>query len=289
MVSLDLLSSLDGLIWLQSGKEVGVHLHQHQTTISRNLKKCAQAFGLSLKKQNGAWAIDGDTQLLNLEREVHQLARFLEKAPLRLEANGWMDGVLSDPAPEGWLTSTYKPLGVRHCLHLLRACIVDAWLCPLPDAPIQSDLLYIHNLCTVPIRLMVSSDHPLLNSRLITVEETRTYPWRSIDRGAYPETERKLRTIGLWPPARQRKRMEEKCWGGREKSELSVYVGSVLTNDGCSHELVALPLELGASTGVTLVVKRANIHQEAIHSLKNTLRKRLRQQQSNHPEIQILG
>ena len=288
MVSLELLSSLDGLLWLQSGKEVGAQLHQHQTTISRNLRKCAEEFGLSLKKHNGTWAIDGDTQLLNLEREVHQSARFLDMAPLRLEANGWMDGGLFHPAPDGWLTGTNKPLGVYRCLHLLRACIVDAWICPLPDAPLKSDLLSSITLCRVPIRLMVSSDHPLLKLRSITLKQTKTYPWRPIPRGAYPGTERTLQKLGIWPPARPRQKVEEQSYKGRKKTEISVHVGSVLTKNLSTQELVALPLELDANTGVALVVKRENIGQEAIRSLRETLLHRLKRHQFDHPEIHIL-
>ena len=77
MVSLDLLSSLDGLLWLQAGKQVGTTFQQHQTTVSRNQRKCAQTFGLTLRKQKGTWALEGSTDLLNLEREVHQAARFI--------------------------------------------------------------------------------------------------------------------------------------------------------------------------------------------------------------------
>ncbi len=57
MVSLELLSSLDGLIWLQSGKKVGEIFHQHQTTVSRNLKKCSQAFGVSFLETR--WSLVG--------------------------------------------------------------------------------------------------------------------------------------------------------------------------------------------------------------------------------------
>ena len=38
MVSLDLLSALDGLLWLQSGERVANLFKQHQTTVSRNQK-----------------------------------------------------------------------------------------------------------------------------------------------------------------------------------------------------------------------------------------------------------
>jgi hypothetical protein len=75
MVSLDLLSSFDGMIWLQSGRKVGELFEQHQTTISRNQKKCAQVFGIKLQKVRNNWQPQGDSLLLQLERMVHQVAR----------------------------------------------------------------------------------------------------------------------------------------------------------------------------------------------------------------------
>ena len=50
MVSLDLLSSFDGMIWLQSGKKVGELFEQHQTTISRNQKNVLRFLALNSKK-----------------------------------------------------------------------------------------------------------------------------------------------------------------------------------------------------------------------------------------------
>ena len=91
MVSLDLLSSFDGMIWLQSGKKVGELFDQHQTTISRNQKKCAQVFGIKLQKISSNWQPQGESPLLQLERIVHQVARLQGKSSLRLDANQWLD------------------------------------------------------------------------------------------------------------------------------------------------------------------------------------------------------
>ena len=66
VVNVDLLSSFDGLIWLQSGSKVGALFQQHQTTVSRNQKKCAQVFGITLSKNKNKWGAHGDLLLLQL-------------------------------------------------------------------------------------------------------------------------------------------------------------------------------------------------------------------------------
>lgn len=289
LVSLDLLDSFDGLIWMQSGKQVGNQFQQHQTTVSRNQKKCAQAFGLALKKENGIWTIDGDKRLLVLEREVHQAARFQGKAPLRIEANGWMDGLLCSPAPEGSITGACKPLGVKRCLSLLHSHIVDAWLCPLPDAPNHHDDLSIHALCKMPMRLMVSPDHPLLKQRSITLDKAQKYPWQRIPRGAYPGTEKQLRALHLWPPERRSRQLSEASQKEMNNLSLSVHVGSVLTNNRCTPGLVPLPLELGLETGIAVITKQQHSNQKAVLTLSAALRQRLVEQQIQHPEIQLLA
>ena len=289
LVSLDLLDSFDGLIWMQSGKQVGNQFQQHQTTVSRNQKKCAQTFGLALNKENGIWTIDGDKRLLILEREVHQAARFQEKAPLRIEANGWMDGLLCSPAPEGCITGSCKPLGVKRCLSLLHSRIVDVWLCPLPDAPNHHDDLSIHALCKMPMRLMVSPDHPLLKQRSITLDKAQKYPWQRIPRGAYPDTEKQLRALHLWPPERRSRQLSEASQQEMNNLSLSVHVGSVLTNNRCTPGLVPLPLELGLETGVAVITKQQHTNQKAVLTLSAALRQRLVEQQIQHPEIQLLA
>ena len=289
LVSLDLLDSFDGLIWLQSGKQVGTQFQQHQTTVSRNQKKCARTFGLALKKEHGSWTVEGNTELLELEREVHQAARLLEKAPLRLEANGWMDGLLCSPSPEGCVTGACKPLGVTRCLNLLHSCIVDAWLCPLPDVPQHETDLSIHALCTLPMSLMVAPSHPLLQQRSVTLEEARRYPWKRIRRGAYPATEKQLRALNLWPPERRNKKIDSATWEAINDWELTVHLGSVLTSNGCTSGMVPLPLALGVETGLALIIKQKHASQKPIQNLIASLRQRLMEQQTQHPEIQLLS
>ena len=143
MVSLELLSSLDGLLWLQSGSKVGVHFQQHQTTVSRNQKKCARVFGITLFKYKKKWDINGDQTILQLERKVHQVARFQGKSRLRIEVNGCLDSPNSNPPPSGWIVGSANNLTDPYGIQCLRQHIIDACLCPLTYLPVESQGLTI--------------------------------------------------------------------------------------------------------------------------------------------------
>ena len=159
MVSLDLLSSFDGMIWLQSGKKVGELFEQHQTTISRNQKKCAQIFGIKLQKISSNWQPQGDSLLLQLERKVHQTARLQGKSNLRLDANRWIDSALFNLPPPGWLVSSAKNVTNPHSLECLQQRIVDAYLCPLTDLPVESQNLEKIKLSSKKIAVVVLQEY----------------------------------------------------------------------------------------------------------------------------------
>ena len=159
MVSQDLLSSFDGMIWLQSGKKVGTLFHQHQTTISRNQKKCAHVFGIKLKKASSIWQPQGDSLLLQLERTVHQEARLQGKSSLRLDANRWLDSALFNPPPPGWLISSAKNATNPHSLECLQQRIIDVYLCPLTDLPIENQVLKNIEIKSKKIGVVVLQEH----------------------------------------------------------------------------------------------------------------------------------
>lgn len=288
MVSLDLLSSLDGLIWLQSGKQVGERFHQHQTTVSRNLKKCSEIFGLSFQKSSGQWSVDGDPQLLNLERKVHQCARFLQKAPLRLDVNFCLDGALVSPAPSGWLIGRSKNLGTPHSQHLLMTNVVDAWLCPLHEAPSESPDLAVLHLCHLPMRLLVFPDHPLLKRAELTLDQVKEYPLEHIPTKAYPGTERVLQALDFAPLRKTKKQTMQP--GARQQGNAScVHLGSVLRHEQDTPKLVPVALSLNVNTGVVLVTRREHSTTTAIRDLRTHLEQRLQAFQLMHPEIQLNG
>lgn len=105
VVEVDCLASMDGLIWLRTGSRVASRVSVSQSTVSRNARKCAEVFAVDLVRRGGEWYLKGNLTLLNLERQVHQLVRWLDDQPLRLEgrlSTGlphlsvhrlWMDGL----------------------------------------------------------------------------------------------------------------------------------------------------------------------------------------------------
>lgn len=73
-----------------------------QSTIIRRSTHSLRTFGVSLQRGRGKWRISGDTFLLNLERHVHQEARFFGRGRLRLHLPWW--------------TGRLLPTGLRHHL-----------------------------------------------------------------------------------------------------------------------------------------------------------------------------
>ena len=130
MVSVDQLCCLDGLIWLQSGNAVGALTRQHQTTVSRNQKKCAKTLGVDVLKRDGRWQIEGDSQLLQLERSVHQTARLKSVRTLRLEASLSAETTLPEGAASEWVVGTSRIQNPQHLSMLLKQRVIDAWLTP---------------------------------------------------------------------------------------------------------------------------------------------------------------
>ena len=128
MVTVEHLSSLDCLIWLQACHAVGEAIGQHQTTVSRHQKKCAEAFSIQVEKSGGEWRISGDTELLQLEREVHQAARLQAHHRLRLEANGYGTTTLGLKVPQAWVIGRSRIQHAQHLNQLLKQRIIDAWL-----------------------------------------------------------------------------------------------------------------------------------------------------------------
>lgn len=75
LVGIEVLEATEGVQWLGSGEEVSRRFAISQPTVSRYWKKALEAFKLSLQRQNGGWERLGDQTFLQMEREVHHLAR----------------------------------------------------------------------------------------------------------------------------------------------------------------------------------------------------------------------
>lgn len=141
LVTEEELEALDFTIWWRTGQRAALALNCNQSTISRRVRSCLQVFGLQLERCGGEWELLGDSQLLALERQVHQLLRLIRGGPLRLEASDRAGPLLARPAPPGWITGCFDHVGMARPLQLLRERVIDVWLAsdqsglPDPDDP----------------------------------------------------------------------------------------------------------------------------------------------------------
>jgi hypothetical protein len=141
MVSLEELAALDLQIWLRTGPQAARAVGCNQSTISRRVERTLGVFRLKLHRCGGEWHLRGHLQLLRMQRELHQCARFLGQEPLRLEISPLMVPLLAQPPLPGWRLGRGDMLGLLRPLQLLRERILDAWLIdnsvdlPAPEDP----------------------------------------------------------------------------------------------------------------------------------------------------------
>ena len=192
------------------------------------------------------------------------------------------------PAPNGWLTGRSKNLGTPHSQDLLTTNIVDAWLCPLHEAPSEGEDLTIFHLCQLPLQLLVFPDHPLLKRVDLTLDQVKEYPLEHIPPKAYPGTERVLQSLDF-SPLRKTKKQTKQLGASQQANASTLHLGSVLRHDQDKPKLVPLPLRLNVSTGVALVTRREHSTTTAIRDLRTDLEQRLKDFQLMHPEVQLIG
>jgi DNA-binding transcriptional LysR family regulator len=290
MVDLDTLACLDGLIWLRTGREVASRLNLDPSSVSRRRRSCAGTFGVNIKKQGQEWVLLGDQTLLNLEREVHQLARLQGQRPLRLEATYWTLPLLCEPEPPGWIAGLSNLVGLEPNLALLRQRICDAWICGLPDRPDDDDPeLCSVQLCVMPVHLLVHPGHPLLKQADIELEDLQAFPSLALPDGAYPIVERELKELGLWDTPVPMRRYCQERWEGRSAREVTIGYGHCLSQAVSGAGLVPLPYTLPFCSGEALVLRREHRDQPALTSLIQELRERLQRLQQRFPELQLVN
>ena len=140
MVTVETLEALDLLIWLGSGALAGERARCTQSTVSRRVRQAESSFGLKLQRRGAQWHLSGNSLLVQMEREVHQVNRIHRNRPLRLQAPAWSHDHLLRPLPQGWIINPSDgPGSPHHCLDLLKARVVDACLATLPERPSSDD------------------------------------------------------------------------------------------------------------------------------------------------------
>lgn len=289
MVELDVLEAFDGLIWLRTGEEVGQRFGFTPSTVSRLQRKAACILGVRLERVEGEWEVRGDRTLLDLERRVHQEARFLHHRPLRLESTYWSAPLLCQPMPEHWRLGLSNIVGMQRNLQLLRERVVDAWLAGLPDVPGPDDPeLASLELSHMPVHLTVARGHPLLRQAALRLEDLQAFPSLGLPAGAYPKVEKALKGLGLWNTPVRMGRYRRELWEGQTEAAVTIGYGTVLSLR-LGGDQQALPLKLPLESGEALVMRREHLRHPRIRALATLLRQRLQHLAREHPEIQVLA
>ena len=281
------LAALDHLQWLRTGAAAAKAVRSSQPTVSRRVNHVLNRFGCSLRRQGGEWRIQGYTELLAAEREVHQIWRLRGGEPLRLEATYWSGPSLATPAPPGWSTGLFDLPGKEIPLRLLRERVIDAWIAGyLPDLPAADDPEFVViELCHMPCQLQAARNHPLARETGLTPEDLARFPSLALPEGWFPQLEARLKAQHLWStPSVQFRRYDESSWEGRTADAVTLCYGNAL-NLGLHPELVQLDWSIGHIGGEALVVRRDLAERAPILFLLEELRRRVRQLSEHHAEL----
>ena len=275
VVEVELLEALDGLIWLRTGHQVALRFNLNQSTVSRNSKKCAQVFCLSLVRRQSEWSVEGDPTLLNLERYVHQVSRWRENKTLRLESQHWSAPLLGAPIPSGWIAGSLNFLEYDRPLKLLKERVIDAWITSYPDALSDDDPDFTAiRLSRLPLLLVVQEGHPLLKlGSQMTFADVARFPFLPLPSGSFPKVQNVLEKLGLWLNTAGPTEFD---WRGRSDIEdLMVSLATPLTLPLYGESYRALPLQVPVEVGDALVVAKEWVDTPQMHQLVSLLRSRL--------------
>ena len=154
MVTEEQLAALDLTLWLGSTERAAEVDFSNQSTISRRHHKVLRQFGIELKRTKRELEVSGDLQLLDLERQVHQMARLKRRLGLRLQAPFWLQNSPGVVPPEGWTMNPQRvDLNCTDPVTLLREHVLDACLATPTQIPDDRDDLFILKLHNRPIEL----------------------------------------------------------------------------------------------------------------------------------------
>jgi hypothetical protein len=167
MISLQELESFDWLQWLGTGELAASQLCCNQATVSRQAHIVQKTFGISLKRQpGGTYATTGNDHLLRLERQVHQLARFLGRRPMRLHLISGK-GYLANGLPHGWCCNPSSRLEPQvDGAALLDGYVLDACIMQRPQvASLDLRRFCVIELFRSPLYLVSDGSHALSHEK----------------------------------------------------------------------------------------------------------------------------
>lgn len=274
MLSVELLQALDYLLWLGAEAQAAELAHCNQSTICRRAKQAAQVFSLNLLKRNHEWRTSKNSNLLNLERHVHQLYRFTSNHLLRLESDHWAGKKFAPHLPANWLHGQPRRIGINRPMQLLQERILDTWIsCTKADLPARSDSTYqVFELASTPLQLACATNHPLAQCGQLSINDLIQFPSLSLPSYLYPRFSEQLRSKGLWNDETIMRSHHFDRWEGRAMTSLSTIPVNSLSTDSRA-QLITLEINLEIDDCIAVVVLKDNSEHPAIHQLLEALQR----------------
>ena len=290
MVTRDDLEGLDHMLWHGNGPKAAVALQCNQSTISRRVQRCLGTFGLRLRRRSGSWVIQGPSLLLQMEREIHQLARVLGQHPLRLEGFPVGSSPLLKPHPPGWAMGPHDAAGIRAPLGLLKERIIDAWLTDAADdLPQNPDFpIVVWPLAQQPVTLIASARHPLVGDTNLQISDLARFPIPIVPEESYPRSHALSAQLGLGTFHTEFVRYESQGWEGLTANDFTLVHTSPL-NARAHPELVALDSVSLFTNRLALVCREDVATYERVQDLHCLLKTRLQYLQKAQPHLERLS
>lgn len=287
MVERDDLEALDVLLWLGTGELAAAWLGCHQATVSRRLARCRETFGLDLRRLQGDWQC-APNALLDLERRVHQLSRFLGQRPLRIDGFPVGSDPLLQPPPAGWAVGRCDLIGVARPLRLLRERVIDAWLSDAPQDIRCQDLdgLALRPLWQAPVQLVASAAHPLAGERGLGPADLLRFPSLDLPAEGYPRSSQLLHSLGFGNQPMALRRLDLVSWQDLTADQVLLSCSTPLHRPATPKLRLLDAAPLFWSGGV-LVVLQDQADQPALLRLEDALRRRLKDLAPSLPECAL--
>jgi hypothetical protein len=288
VVTQEELASLDYLIWHGNGPKAAEQTECNQSTISRRVRRCADVFALSLRRDQGEW-VTNSCLLLQMEREIHQLARLLGQHPLRLEGFPSGSDPLLKPPPPGWVIGPRNVIGTSAPLTLLRERVIDAWLTDsaddLPDPPDFPCVVW--PLGRQPVTVLAHPNHPLVGHPNVRLQDLHRFPMPILSAEGYPRSHAICGALGLGSLEMAMRRYDPQSWEGQTADAVTLMFCTPLTA-WSFPDLVPLD-SLSLFSNRLALVCRADVGEHArLQDLHCLLLARLQHLHSRHPQLERL-